>query len=61
MIFIIIAVILGFAVGLLSNPKIQEMREPSRSTLLVFLGFPGKFLFQIRLSGKKNLVQEFKQ
>jgi len=47
MIFIIIAVILGFAVGLLSNPKIQEMQEPSRSTLLVFLGFPGEILMRM--------------
>lgn len=47
MIFIVIAVILGFMVGLLCNDSIQALEEPTRSTLLTFLGFPGEILMRM--------------
>ena len=46
MIFIIIGVVLGFLVGLLSNTSIQKLEEPTRSSVLIVLGFPGMTLFE---------------
>ena len=41
MIFIIIGVALGFLVGLLINAPVQDLDEPTKSTLLDIIGFPG--------------------
>ena len=42
MIFIIIAVIFGFLVGLTTNEPIQQLQEPTKSTVLILMGFPGE-------------------
>lgn len=47
MIFIIIAVLLGFLVGITCNKPIQNLEEPTRSTVLTFLGFPGEILMRM--------------
>lgn len=50
MIFIIIAVLLGFLVGITCNKPIQNLEEPTRSTVLTFLGFPGKVFSRLRIA-----------
>lgn len=47
MIFIILGVALGFLVGLTCNKPIQNLEEPTRSTVLTFLGFPGEILMRM--------------
>ena len=38
MIFIIIAVILGFIIGIGINSRIQKLEEPDKTTVLVLIG-----------------------
>ena len=47
MILIIIAVILGFAIGIGINKTVQNMKEPGRTTALVLIGFPGELLMRM--------------
>lgn len=47
MILIIIAVILGFGIGIGINKTVQGMKEPSRTTALVLIGFPGELLMRM--------------
>lgn len=47
MIFIIIGVALGFLVGLLINSPVQELKEPTKSTVLTIIGFPGEILMRL--------------
>lgn len=47
MILIIIAVILGFGIGIGINKTVQKMKEPSRTTALVLIGFPGELLMRM--------------
>eukprot|EP00794_Sanderia_malayensis_P007941 gene7941-8796_t len=47
MILIIIAVILGFGIGIGINKSVQVMKEPTRTTTLVLLGFPGEILMRM--------------
>ena len=41
------SVILGFIVGMSINGKVQEMKEPDRTTLLTVLNFPGELLVRM--------------
>ncbi len=47
MILIIVAVVLGFGIGIGINKSVQNMKEPSRTTTLVVLGFPGEILMRM--------------
>ncbi len=47
MILIIIAVILGFGIGIGINKTVQKMKEPSKTTTLVVIGFPGEILMRM--------------
>lgn len=46
-ILIIVAASLGFIVGIAANKPIQNLKQPTRSTVLTVLGFPGEVLIRI--------------
>lgn len=46
-ILIVIGASLGFVVGISCNKPIQNLDEPTRSTVLTILGFPGEVLIRI--------------
>ena len=46
-ILIICAASLGFIVGIAANKPIQDLKQPTRSTVLTVLGFPGEVLIRI--------------
>ena len=46
-ILIVIGATLGFIVGIGANKPIQALEEPTRSTVLTILGFPGEILIRI--------------
>ena len=46
-ILIIVGASLGFIVGISANKPIQSLKEPTRSTVLTILGFPGEVLIRI--------------
>lgn len=47
LIFIIFAVTCGLIMGLSINASIQKLEEPTRSTVLILLGFPGEILMRM--------------
>ena len=46
-ILIIVGASLGFVVGISANKPIQNLSQPTRSTVLTVLGFPGEVLIRI--------------
>jgi len=46
-ILIIVAASLGFIVGIAANKPIQNLKQPTRSTVVTVLGFPGEVLIRI--------------
>jgi len=47
LIFIVLAVFLGLLIGLLINKPIQDIDEPEKGNILIFLGFPGEILMRM--------------
>ena len=47
MFLIIIAVILGFAIGIGINSSVQKLEEPTKTTVLTVLGFLGELLMNM--------------
>lgn len=47
MFLIILAVVIGFAVGIGINSSVQKLEEPSKTTVLVVLGFLGELLMNM--------------
>ena len=47
MFLIIIAVIIGFAVGIGINSSVQKLEDPTKTTVLVVLGFLGELLMNM--------------
>lgn len=47
MFLIIIAVIIGFAVGIGINSTVQKLEEPTKTTVLIVLGFLGELLMNM--------------
>ena len=44
---ILLAVILGLVIGITINSSIQNLEEPTKTTTLVLLGFPGELLMRM--------------
>ena len=47
MLLIIVAVIIGFAVGIGINSSVQKLEEPTKTTVLIVLGFLGELLMNM--------------